>query len=109
MIFVTLAGAALLRVSDPVDAARSAERAYFACLLKAADQIDGPYSSAVVIAADIEASCQDEAWAYLAAQKRAGRSGNVSDEACKAIRTERHLPRIPAYRRKGRQGPFCGG
>jgi len=108
MIFVALAGAALLRVSDPVEAAQSAERVYFACLLKAAKRIDGPYSSAVVIAADIEASCQDEAWAFLAAQKRAARSGNVSDEACKAIRIERHLPLIPAHGRKG-QGPFCGG
>jgi hypothetical protein len=107
MIFVTLASAALLSVSDPGDATQPAERVYFACLLKAAKGVDGPYSSAVNIAADIEASCQDEAWAYIAALKRAGRSGNVSDEACKAIRTERRLPLIPSHGRGGR-GPFCG-
>ena len=103
MILVALASVVFLPVSDPVDAARPAERAYFACLVEAAKQVDSRIPGDIkAVAATIEADCQDEAWAYLIALKLASPdksnvdprvSGIVRDETYRAIRTERRLPR----------------
>ena len=102
MILVAMAGAALLHVSDPGDAAQPAEGVYFACLVKAAEMADDHIQrDTKYIAATIQGDCEKEAWAYLVALNLARsdktsvdpRAGDIiRDETDRAIRAERHQP-----------------
>ncbi len=112
LILVALASAAILQAADGAYTARAAEKAYFTCLVEAARKVDDhfPDNNAAAeavhtkaVAADIEAACQDQGWAYLVALKLARLDTSpptvdkraaaiISREAFKAIGVERSQP-----------------